>query len=156
MSMIQKREDARTLDRIEADTLVLRRLKNRDGEAFDGWAEKHQATRRQYADYLRKGYPQPHVAVANAERWESMLAYCNEQAAVARAFHKRAVAVCRELLAGRIKATEAGAQARTWEQDEEVERWNALVLTLQEWLWQARGTERKLNAPGGPGIVRTP
>jgi len=149
MSQAFKALNRQVMDGISTDSEALKMLTNRDGITFKAWAAKHEAERRAYAEAIRVGYPPAHVARASSQKWESMLAYCQEQAAVARAFKKRALAVSRALLAKRgVRATEAESEARTWEQDEEVERWQALVFTIQEWLWEARGSEKALQAVG--------
>jgi hypothetical protein len=137
---------------IETDSLALQRLKNREGETFGMWAERHQEERRRYEKAVLLGYPPPHVAKASSQDWEGWLAYCQQQRAVARAFRRRAVAVARAILSKRgTRATESEAEARTWEQDEEVERWEALVMTITEWLWEARANDKNfiINASSG-------
>lgn len=141
-----KMSDQKVFNQVEVDSAALKKLKNRDGETFEAWCLKHEAERRAYSAEIMTGYPPPHVAAASSQKWETMLAYAQEQAAVARVFRKRAVAVSRAVLAERgTKATESGAECRTWEQDEECERWEALVNTLTEWLWESRGREKALN-----------
>lgn len=138
-----QRQANEVMSQIDIDSKALRRLKNREGETFDAWAEKHQEERRRYEKDILLGYPPPEQAAASSQTWEGWLAYCKQQSAVARAFHKRSLAVCRAILAKRgVRATEAEAEARTWEQHEEVERWEALSETIQEWLWEARGSEK--------------
>ncbi len=144
--------DRQVLDGIEVDAEALKKLTNRDGETFEAWCAKHEKERRAYAKEVMVGYPPAHMAAASATKWEGMLAYCMEQRAVSRAFRRRAVAVCRALLSARkIKATEAEAEARTWEQDEEAERWEALAGTLTEWLREARAAENTFQAKAGSG-----
>lgn len=136
---------------IEGDSLALKRLKNRDGETFEGWCAKHEAERRRYEAAVLQGYPPPEMAAASAQKWEAWLAYAQQQRAVGRAFRTRALNVCRVILAKRgVRATEAEAEARTWEQAEEVERWEALVATLNEWLWQGRALERSFQDNAAP------
>ena len=145
-----KVSDRDVLGQIEVDGLALQRLKNREGQTFDAWAKKHEGERRRFEAAVLLGYPPPDLAKGSSQDWEGWLAYCQQQHAVARAFRRRAVAVGRALLAKRgVKATEAEAEARTWEQDEEALRGEALVLTLQEWLWEARGAEKAFQSNAG-------
>lgn len=145
-----KIQNRQILELIEEDAEVLTNLTNTDGVAFHAWAAETRPERLKYAGAIRQGFPaNPALASAKAPTWEGWLGYAEEQGAIARAFLKRARAVCREMVAKRIRATEPAAEARTWQQDDEVERWEAIVRTLQEWLWEARGREKALGRDGG-------
>lgn len=140
-----KAQVRQTMDLIDADAKALKMLTNRDGETFESWVLKHENERKRYEKDVLTGYPPPQRAAASVQTWESRLAYAEQQAAVASAFRKRAVAVCRAILGKRgIRATESESEARTWEQDEEVKRWDALVATLREWIYEVRGREKAL------------
>lgn len=155
MSNAHRVADREVLSQIEVDSLALQRLKNREGQTFDSWAKDHVGERRRFEGIVLMGYPPPHIAAASAQDWEGYLGYCQQQYAVARAFKRRAVAVARAILGKRgVKATESEAEARTWEQDEESLRWEALVLTFTEWLWNARGAEKAFQFNAGSGLTK--
>lgn len=139
--------------RREADELALERLINTEDETFRAWALRTRETRKEYALAIKGGYPaNPQQAASKVPGWEGMLGFAEEQAAVARAFYSRAHAVMREVLATRgTRATEAGADARCWEQYEEVQRWEAIAETLREWLYSQRGAEKAVSGPRGGG-----
>lgn len=155
MSNAHRVSDRDVLGQIEVDGLALQRLKNREGETFEAWAKKHEGERRRLEGAILLGYPPAHIASASASDWEGWLGYCQQQYAVAQAFRRRSVAVARAILSKRgVRATEAEAEARTWEQDEESLRWEALVLTLTEWLWNARGSEKTFQFNAGSGLTK--
>jgi hypothetical protein len=155
MSNAHRVSDREVLGQIEVDGLALQRLKNREGQTFEAWAKKHEGERRRLEAAVLLGYPPPHLAAASVQDWEGWLGYCQQQSAIAEAFRRRAVAVARAILGKRgVKATESEAEARTWEQDEESLRWKALVMTLTEWLWNCRGSEKVFQFNTGSGLTK--
>lgn len=146
-----RQQTREVLAQVDVDSAALKKLTNRDGETFEAWVKKHESERRRYEAAVLLGYPPPHQAAAMTQDWESWLAYAQQQRAVARAFRSRAMAVSRVILGKRgVKATESESEARTWEQSEEAERWEALCETIREWLWQARGDERTFQSISKP------
>ncbi len=141
---------------IGGDDQALRLLVNTDGKPFHLWQKATAATRKSYEATLRAGFPADlEQAALKAPEWEGAMAYAEQQAAIAKGYRRRAVNVCRELLAGRQrKSTESEAEARTWCQAEEADRWAAIASSFREWLWEARGRDRAAAGPGGPGNGR--
>lgn len=146
------------LGEMEGDTEALGLLTNTDGVAFKDWVANTAEVRRDYSEQLKKGYPADPIKATNASpEWESWLAFADEQFAIATAFKERAIAVMQVVLMKRgmkQSPAESLARGRAWKQIEEMVRWDALARTLKEWCYAARGTEKRLNGPGGPGSGR--
>lgn len=147
------------LELAQGDEQALRMLTNRDGLTFDKWASQATPMRREYEGEIRQGYPaNPQLAGARSADWEGQVGYAREQAAVADAFLKRALAVARELATQRGMGSAGGpfAEARCWQQREEAGRWEALADTLQDWIWQARKQPIEGSVPRRGGIFGGP